>query len=136
MNASLTNELFWLAATIIMTSLFWMPYILNRMQEQGIGNAVYDPNGETDAIAPWAKRMMKAHQNAVENMVLFAPLVLILHAQGMSTETTTTACAVYFFSRAVHYVVFTFGIPVLRVIAFLTGFVCQIIIALKILHII
>ena len=106
------------------------------MQEQGIGNAVYDPNGETDAIAPWAKRMMKAHQNAVENMVLFAPLVLILHAQGMSTETTTTACAVYFFSRAVHYVVFTFGIPVLRVVAFLTGFVCQIIIALKILHII
>lgn len=123
------SELYWLTLTLIMTSLFWVPYILNRMKEQGVWNALYDPHGETKAAAPWATRMMQAHTNAVENLVIFAPLVLILHTQGISTDRTVAACAIYFFARAVHYIVFTLGIPLLRVIAFLTGFICQVYIA-------
>ena len=136
MKVELTNELFWLAATLLMTTLFWVPYIINRMKEQGIWNALYDPHGDTKALAPWAKRMMCAHQNAVENLVLFAPLVLMLYALGISTESTALACAIYFFARAVHYIVFTFGIPLLRVITFLIGFSCQLFLALKVLNVV
>ena len=45
--------------------------------------------------------------------IIFAPLVLILDAQGYSTEDTVIACAVYFWSRLVHAIVYTMGVPVL-----------------------
>ena len=130
MNVPLTPELFWLAATVTMTSLIWVPYILNRMMEQGIWTALYEPHGETSTKTPWAERMMRAHENAVENLLVFAPLVLLLHIQGINTSATINACAIFFFARLVHLTVFTFGIPLLRVISFLVGFACQFYLAL------
>ena len=130
---SLSTELFWLTLTILMTSLFWVPYILNRMRENGIWNALHDPGGETQARSAWATRMMRAHTNAVENLVIFAPLVLALQMQGTATTLTANACAIFFFARAIHYITFTFGVPLLRVLAFLVGFACQIVLAFALL---
>ena len=48
MNTALSVELFWLALTILMTSLFWIPYIINRVLEQGIFSAFWDPFGRTE----------------------------------------------------------------------------------------
>jgi len=47
MNILLSTELYWLVMTLLMTSLFWVPYIINRMLEQGILNALWDRFGET-----------------------------------------------------------------------------------------
>jgi len=58
--------------------------------------------------------------------VVFATLVLILHAINHSTESTVLACAVYFWARLVHALVYAFGIPVLRTLAFAVGFVAQV----------
>ena len=77
--------------------------------------------------------MRRAHQNAIENLAVFAPLVLVLHATGISTPATATACVVYFYARAVHFVVFTFKIPVLRVVTFAFGFGAQMALALSLL---
>lgn len=129
---SLTTELFWLSATVAMTAVFWVPYIVNRMTERGVWSALWDPQGETQAKAHWANRMMRAHKNAVENLVVFASLVLTLHAMGISTSATANASIIYFVARAAHYVIFTLGFPLLRVIAFLVGFVCQAVLALAI----
>ena len=41
------TELYRLTLTVLMTGLMWLPYILNRMLEQGIGFAMRDPQGET-----------------------------------------------------------------------------------------
>lgn len=81
--------------------------------------------GITETKVARAHRMMRAHENAIENLAVFAPLVLVLHAVGISTEATVSACMVYFFARAVHYVIFTFKVPLLRVVTFLTGFGAQ-----------
>ena len=62
--------------------------------------------------------MKKAHYNAVENLVLFAALVLILHAIGISNDTTVLACNVYFWARLVHYLVYSAGLPWLRTLSF------------------
>ncbi len=130
MNIPLSKELYWLAATVLMTAVFWMPYIIQRIVERGLWNALYEAQGETDTRTPWANRMMRAHANAVENLAIFAPLVLLLHAQGIATPFTANASAIYFFARAVHYLVFSLGIPLLRVPAFLVGFTCQMAIAM------
>ena len=126
-----TAELFWLAATATMTALFWVPYILNRIVEHGGLPALWDPDGITETKVAWADRMMRAHNNAIENLVVFAALVLVLHVAGISTGATATACMVYFFARAAHYLIFTFRVPLLRVVAFLTGFGAQMVLALS-----
>lgn len=123
-------ELYWLALTALMTALFWLPYILNRLIEMGIGQAVLNPNSDPSPKALWAKRMMRAHQNAVENLVIFAPLVIVLHLTGSSTHLTVTAAMIYFFARLAHYLVYTFGIPGLRTVTFAIAFACQLIIGL------
>ena len=133
MNLSLSNELYWLTLTVLMTSLFWVPYIINRMLEQGIFNALWDRYGYTDTSKDWARRMMQAHVNAVENLVLFAPLVILIQIAGANSTTTATACMIYFFARLVHYFAFTFAVPLLRVVTFLLGFGSQAVLALTLL---
>ncbi len=56
--------------------------------------------------------------NAVENLVVFAPLVLILNAIDYSSSWTALACAVYFWARVAHLIVYTMGLPVFRTLAF------------------
>jgi len=122
----MSNEIYWLSLTLFMTALFWLPYILNRMLEQGIGAALWDPQGVTETKKEWAKRMMQAHKNAVENLVIFAPTVILIQVMGINASATATACMVYFFARLTHYLVFTFAVPVLRIVSFLIGFAAQI----------
>jgi len=130
---TLSPELYWLTLTTLMTGLMWMPYIVNRLIEKRPLKAIWDPQGDTTTRVAWADRMMRAHQNAVENLVIFAPLVLALQVAGISSSTTVTACVVYFLARLAHYVVFTLGIPVLRVLMFAVGVAAQITLALALL---
>jgi uncharacterized MAPEG superfamily protein len=135
---TLPPELYWLTLTTLMTALFWVPYILNWMVEQGVVKAVWDPDDydHSRPRAAWAVRMFQAHQNAVENLVIFAPLVLTLHALGISTDITVTACAVYFWARAAHFLVFTFAVPLLRVLTFATAFGAQMVLGLVLLGVV
>ncbi len=129
----MTTELHWLVLSILLTAILWMPYIINRLLEQGIFAALWDPDGETATKVAWAQRLMSAHVNAVENLVIFAPLVIITHILDMNTELTATAAALYFFSRLAHVVLFTFHVPVLRIVAFFGGFIAEMILVFNLL---
>ncbi len=129
----MTEELYWLTLTALMTGLFWTPYILNRFAEIGIIPALVNPNVEPTPEAPWAGRMMKAHKNAVENLAVFAPLVLVVHLSATSTSLTAAAAMIYFFARLVHYIVYTLGVPAMKTVMFLIGFACQMILGFTIL---
>lgn len=133
MNPVLTPELYWLVLTTLMTGLFWIPYILQRILETGFWPALWDPQGRTHMDAPWAQRMMRAHRNAVENLVIFAPLVLALHVTGTNTSMTAMACIAYFVARAAHFVIYTLAIPLFRTVVFIAGFVAQMVLALTLL---
>lgn len=126
----MTPELYWLAATVLMTSLMWMPYILNRIAVRGLVGALANETPQSPPHAPWAERAMAAHKNAVENLVVFAPAVLLAHLVGVSTGVTTTAAMLYFFARLGHYVVYTAGVPVARTLTFAVGAFCTIAIVL------
>ncbi|MFL0802790.1 MAG: MAPEG family protein [Agarilytica sp.] len=127
------DELYWLVLTVLMTALFWVPYIINRIIENGLITALRTPKPDSPPKAQWANRMMRAHENAVENLVLFAPLVLAVHMLGQSSATTLLACQVYFFARLSHYVVYSAGIPYLRTVAFFIGAVAQFGLAIELL---
>lgn len=134
MSAPMTKELYWLVMTVLMTSVMFLPYIVNRMREHGVWAALWNPQPDTRPKAQWAERMMRAHTNAVENLVIFAPLVLALQAMDISTPLTATACMVYFFARLAHPVLYGFAVPLLRTVAFVIGFGCQLILALTLLR--
>ncbi|UGV26567.1 MAPEG family protein [Rhodopseudomonas boonkerdii] len=131
----MTRELFWLTLTVILTGLLWLPYSINRVMVRGVGGAMANPSRNDKPQAEWANRLMFAHDNAVENLIIFAPLVIILNLADVSTPATVMACIVYFWSRIAHLVVYTLGLPVLRTIAFLIGFAAQAVLALAILRI-
>jgi uncharacterized MAPEG superfamily protein len=122
-------ELKWLAMTGLMTALFWMPYVLDRMRVKGIMGAMGNPQTDDRPLAEWAQRAKSAHLNAAENLAVFAPLVLIAVAAGIDNPLIAQASAIYFFARLAHFVVYSAGIPVLRTLSFLAGFAAQVMVA-------
>lgn len=131
---TLSTELYWLTLTVLTTGLMWIPYILNRIIERGMLPAIWDPQGITETKVAWADRMARAHENAVENLVIFAPLVLAIQVTNLSSEITAIACIVYFFSRLAHFFVFTFAVPVLRVVMFMISVGAQLVLAFTLLN--
>ncbi len=131
----MTTELYWLTLTTLMTALFWLPYILDRLAVRGVMTAVMDTKPETgERHSLWAQRAMKAHKNAVENLVIFAPAVLIAHILAISTPVTRAAVVIYFFARLVHFLVYTAGVPLVRTLAFAVGCAAQIALLASILR--
>jgi uncharacterized MAPEG superfamily protein len=128
----MSKELYWLTLTVILTGLLWVPYILDRIAVRGLAGAMANPSPDDEPHSPWAQRLMNAHKNAVENLVIFATLVLTLDALSHSTRITMLACAVYFWARLTHVVVYTLGIPVLRTLAFAVGFAAQVVLVIAV----
>jgi len=126
------TELVYLVCVTLLTALMWIPYILDRLAVRGIPDTMGYPQSPKPQSA-WAQRMLKAHANAVENLVIFATLVLVANAAGVSNSTTVLACMIYFWARVVHYLAYTFGLPWIRTLAFAAGFVGQMMLALQLL---
>jgi uncharacterized MAPEG superfamily protein len=129
-----TTELYWLTLTALMTALFWVPYVLNRMVVSGLGGTLAGTAPSGDGHSDWANRAIKAHYNAIENLAIFAPAVLIAHALGISNSATKAAVVVYFFARLAHYAVYSAGIPAARTITFTAGWLAQIAVIASILR--
>ena len=122
-----------------MTGLLWVPYILDRIMVRGLMAAMANPSPKDKPQSAWAQRLLAAHTNAVENLVVFAPLVLTARALGTATGATGAtafACALYFWARLAHVVVYTLGIPVFRTLTFAVGFVAQVLLVLAIFELI
>ncbi len=128
----MASELMSLTWVTTLTALMWMPYILNLIAVRGLVDAVGYPE-DPKPLSPWAAKMKAAHSNAVENLVVFAALVLIANAADVSNAVTVLACQIYFWARLVHLLSYTFAIPWVRTLAFAAGFACQIAIVLQLI---
>jgi uncharacterized MAPEG superfamily protein len=125
----MTMELMYLTWVSLFTAVMWVLYALNQIGVRGLIDTIGYP--ETPfPLSPWAERMKKAHSNAVENLVVFAALVLVVHLSATSNEMTAMVCMVYFWARVAHFVVYTFGIPLVRTLSFVVGFSCQLVLGL------
>src|ERR1700685_1485951 len=110
----MSHDLFWLVMTTAMTGLIWVPYILDRMMVRGMMGTMANPSPTDKPQSPWAQRLKAAHINAVENLIIFAPLVLAAQDLNvnLATPMTTFACQLYFWSRLAHAVSCTLGVRV------------------------
>ena len=131
----MTSELFWLTLTALFTALMWVPYILDRIAVRGLMRAMGNPLPDDAPQSEWAQRAMLAHSNAIENLVVFAALVLVVHATGTATPLTATMSAVFFFARFAHFFIYVAGIPMLRTLSFAICWIAQMVLALTALGI-
>lgn len=116
-------QVFWLCLTVLLTAVQAFPYLVERIiTAGGLPAAAKNPQPNIDAHADWAIRAQRAHKNAVENLTMFAPIVVLTIISGTSNELTALACQLYFWGRLGHVITYTFGIPYLRPLVFLVSF--------------
>lgn len=125
-------ELTYTALAAALTGCLWMPIIVNRLREMGAWTALKNPQPDVRPHADWAYRLANAHRNAIENLVVFAPLALTVHLLNLGSAGTALAAALFFWSRVAHALIYTFGVPLLRTMAFIVGFGAQATLALRI----
>jgi uncharacterized MAPEG superfamily protein len=113
-------DLTMLVASAVLTVLLALPYTIGFLFTRGLfvmaGNREDFPPG-----TGWIGRSHRAHLNMVENMVPFAALVLAAAAAGQADGWTALGSQVFFYSRVVHAIVYTLGVPWLRTLAYLGG---------------
>lgn len=68
-------------------------------------------------ITGWAGRAQRAHLNMLENLILFAILVLVAQATGIRNGTTLLGAQLFFWGRVAHAVLYIAGIPWARTAA-------------------
>jgi len=69
-------------------------------------------------LVGWAGRVQRAHHNLLENAPIFYALAISAHSLSANNAVTATGSQIFFVSRVVHLVAYSFGIPVLRTAAY------------------
>jgi uncharacterized MAPEG superfamily protein len=65
-------------------------------------------------IKGWGGRAARAHRNMIENLVLFAALVLVAVAAGKTNDMTLLGAQIFFWARLAYALVYIAGVPWLR----------------------
>lgn len=68
-------------------------------------------------------RMKRVVDNHREGLTMFAPLVLTAAVAGVSNGTTVLGAQLFLYSRVVHAVLYVFGVPLVRPLAWAVGIV-------------
>jgi len=126
-------EIFYLVLTAGLTSAIWIFYIGNRILELGTKATFNNPVIGHEPKAKWAQRLIRAHQNAVENLVIFTGLVVAVELSQLNNEITALAALTYFYARLAHVIIYTLGIPMARTLAFMVGFCCQLLLFIQVI---
>ncbi len=131
---ALSVDLRYLVYTALLSLLIWIPYVAANAATKGVGRAMGYPTAEYGDLAEWAQRTYRAHMNLVENLVPFAALVLVAHVIGAANELTALGARLFFWGRIVQIAVQILGVPWLRTLAFLVGWIGNLIILVQILY--
>lgn len=128
----MSTELTMLAYSALLTLALGGPPVVALIMTKGLSFAA--GNREQDFTLPaWGVRANRAHLNMIENLPVFAALVLIANAMGVSNEGTALGATLFFWGRIGHAVVYIAGVPYLRTGAFLVSIIGMIQIVKEIL---
>ena len=79
-------------------------------------------------------RLLRLTANMQENLVMFAAVVLVANAAGVSNETTVMGASIFLYSRVAHAVIYAAGWPMIRPLFYFAGLFGMGIIALEVLQ--
>ena len=132
---SLTSEIYYLILITLFCGLLWVPYVMERFFRLGIKETC-GYRDKNIKISPWASRAKLAHSNLTENLPLFAILVILISILELNNQQTETGSIIFFYSRILHYFIYTFAIPFLRTFLFLASWISLLIISVPLISIV
>jgi uncharacterized MAPEG superfamily protein len=113
----MTTDLTMLTLSALLTALLALPGVAGLILEKGLAYAAGNRE-ETPQISAWAERAQRAHRNMLENLPVFAALVLVANVSGAANETTALGATIFFWGRVAHAAVYIAGVPWARTAAF------------------
>lgn len=131
----MSEEIFYLVLSVVLTAIMVLPYAVFRTQKLGGIIQVFKTPlpGDSPIEAPWAHRAYRAHMNAFEGLMLFAPLVIAVHITGSGNEVTAVASATYFWARLVYAPLYYFDVAYLKTTAWSIGFIATLVMAFQLI---
>lgn len=130
----MSSEIYWLTLTTLLTALLFIPYAYYRISRITLLGAMRRPlPGDSPFDDAWGHRAYRAHMNAFENLIVFAPLVIAVEVSGTGNGVTAAACAVHFFARLAHAPIYWLDIKWLRFSAYFIGLISYLVLAYELL---
>ncbi len=122
--------------TVELWMLFWavvltVVQVVVAVQLSNMQVGLSELAGNRDGFAPegMAGRASRAHRNMLENLPLFAILVLVVHVAGLSNDLTALGAQIFVIARLVYAVIYIIGVPWLRTGIWLISVVGMVMIA-------
>ena len=123
----LPPDLKMLIAVAVLALFSFMPYFLAYIKYWGISGIVGNRENLPE-LPKWAQRSQAAHGNLTENLVHFSVLVIVTHVLGASNDITAMGATLFFWARVAYLGVYIAGIPWVRTVAFMAGWVGEVMI--------
>jgi uncharacterized MAPEG superfamily protein len=79
------------------------------------------------------KRLQRLTGNIQENLVIFAIVILVANAAGVSNDTTVLGASIFFYARVAHAIIYAFGWPMIRPLFYFASLYGIVVILLEIL---
>jgi uncharacterized MAPEG superfamily protein len=128
----MTVEFQFLVWSLGLTFVQMLVAVVGTILYLGIPKAA-DNRERLPELTGWAGRARRAHLNMIENMVLFAPLIIIADIAGRDNGMTQLGAQLFFWARLAYAVIYVVGIPYLRTLAWLVSVVGLVLIFLQLL---
>lgn len=106
-------EMTMLVWAVLLTVVQAVVAVQGAMMQVGLPALAGNREGMPE-IKGWAGRAARAHRNMIENLVLFAALVLVAVVAGKTNDMTLLGAQIFFWARLVYALVYIAGIPWLR----------------------
>ena len=106
-------ELTLLTCAVVLTLAQMLVAVLGAMLQVGLPALAANREGLPE-ITGWGGRAARAHSNMLENLVLFAALVLVAVAAGRTNATTLLGAQIFVYARLAYALVYVAGVPWLR----------------------
>jgi uncharacterized MAPEG superfamily protein len=109
----MTPELAYLVWSAVLTVVLAVIAVSGATLEVGLPRLAGNRENMPE-MQGWAGRAARAHRNLLENLVLFAVLVLVARAMNVSNSMTILGAQLFFWGRVAHAALYLAGIPWLR----------------------
>ena len=106
-------ELILLAWATVLTLVQAVIAVQGAMMQVGLPTLAGNREGMPE-IKGWGGRAARAHKNMIENMVLFAALVLAAVVAGKTNDMTLLGAQIFLYARIAYALVYIAGLPWVR----------------------
>jgi uncharacterized MAPEG superfamily protein len=124
----MSPDLFYLLLSVILCFVQMLVAATGANTQVGLPTLAGNREGLPEIVG-WPGRARRAHLNMIENLMLFAALVLIAAVAGKANATTAMGAMIFFWARLAYALIYLIGIPWLRTLAWAVSVIGLVMIA-------